>query len=110
MRNLLLLLALVAGCGGSDVSRELGARCDDSSECDDKCLLPEDDWPGGLCTLSCDATDDCPTETVCIEEEGGVCLYLCDAVEDCRFLGQGWTCQTQPSRPSNEGVMVCVGA
>lgn len=110
MVRLAVLLVLVAGCGGSDVSRELGARCDDSSECDDRCLLPEDDWPGGLCTVMCDDDTDCPDEADCADEEGGVCLFTCDEVEDCRFLGLGWTCQTLPAHPSGEGVRVCVGA
>ncbi len=109
MRRLLLALAVLAGCADSDVSRELGARCDDSSECDDRCLLPEDDWPGGMCTLSCDDDTDCPERSACVEDDD-VCLYTCDVAEDCRFLGLGWTCTTRLGRPDGEGVMVCVGA
>lgn len=104
-----MLIALVVGCGGSDVSREVGARCDDSSECDDRCLLPADDWPGGFCTLSCDDDNDCPSETACVEDEGGVCLFACDTVPDCGFLGGGWTCQARPTR-SGGSVMVCIPA
>jgi hypothetical protein len=91
------------------VSRELGARCDDSSECDDRCLLPEDGWPGGLCTQSCDDDTDCPDEAACVDDDD-VCLYTCDEAADCAFLGTGWTCATRPGRPGPDGVMVCVGA
>lgn len=109
MRPLVLVLALIgaAACADSDVSRAVGARCDDSSECDDRCLLAGDGWPGGFCTLSCDDDDDCPADTACADTEGGVCLFTCDDVPDCFFLGTGWTCQARDGRPDGE-VRVCV--
>lgn len=109
MAPLLLAAVLLAGCGNSDVSREVGARCDDSSECDDRCLLPDDGWPGGFCSLSCDDDSDCPEGTACVDDEGGVCLFRCESVPECGFLGGGWTCQARPTRPDGS-VMVCIGA
>jgi hypothetical protein len=106
MRWLVLLLSFTAACVGSDVSRTVGARCDDSSECDDRCLLPADGWPGGMCTQICDDDSDCPSETVCVDEEGGVCLYTCGS---CEFLGDGWACEARTGKPDGQ-VMVCVGA
>lgn len=109
MVRLVVIALVLAGCADSEVSRQLGARCDDSSECDDRCLLPEDNWPGGMCTVSCDDDGDCPEDAACVEDDGA-CLYTCDDADDCRFLGTGWTCGTRIGRPGPDGVMVCVGA
>lgn len=100
----------VAGCGGSDVSRAVGARCDLASECDERCLA-DPDYPGGFCTLSCDRTSDCPGDAACVEAEGGVCLFRCQGDPDCAFLGQGWVCVAEALRGGDPGVevMVCRG-
>lgn len=105
--RVVLLIVLVAGCGGSDVSRMLGARCGDSSDCDERCLLEADGWPGGMCTISCDTHDDCPGGTACVADEGA-CVYACGDDLDCEFLGAGWGCIARPGRPDGE-VMVCHG-
>ena len=107
--TLVLVIAAVAGCGGSDVSRMVGARCTDSADCDDKCLLPGGDWPGGFCTMSCDDDRDCPMDSVCVQDEGGVCLFTCAVDPDCDFLGTGWSCQARDARPSGDEVRVCRG-
>ena len=105
----ILTFALIAGCQSSDVSRTLGARCDQSSECDERCLVAAGpDWPGGLCTISCDDDGDCPGDARCVADEGGVCLFECSADPDCGFLGAGWGCETRDGRPSGQ-VMVCRG-
>ena len=58
--RLVLILALVGGCqASSNVSRSIGARCDKSTECDDRCLAPSMEWPGGFCTLDCDSDGVC---------------------------------------------------
>ena len=109
---LVLVVAAMIGCGGSDVSRAVGARCDSSDECDDRCLAPTATWPGGMCTLSCDDDGDCPDDARCAAEEGGVCLFECNepgTLGDCGFLGDGWTCQTVAGRPEGE-VNVCRGS
>jgi hypothetical protein len=104
----LVLLIVVAACSGSEVSRELGARCDDSTECDDRCLLPGPAYPDGFCTRSCDDHTDCPRDAACVGDDGGVCLLVCRAAIDCEFLGVGWSCATRSGRPDGE-VMVCRG-
>ena len=104
----LVLAVLLAGCEGSAVSREIGARCDDSSECDDRCLLPGDGWAGGFCTQSCDEDRDCAMGAVCVDLEGGVCLFPCEDDDHCEFLGTGWQCVIAPARTGGE-VMACAG-
>lgn len=107
-RWLLIALASVLGCGvSSDVSREVGARCDERSECDDRCL-PPDDFPGGFCSTSCETSGDCPSDAACVDTEGGVCLFRCIEDPDCEFLGAGWSCQALPTRADETTmVMVC---
>lgn len=108
MRVFGLAFVIVAACGvSSPVSRELGARCDDKDECDERCLVGER-YPGGLCSLSCIRDDDCPDGSACIEVEGGVCLPGC-GIEECDYLGEGWSCQPALATSGDE-VMVCLGS
>lgn len=104
-------LAGLAGCGvDSTVSRTLGARCDNADECDDRCLAPGTEFPGGFCSLSCEATADCPGGASCADVDAGVCLFECDADLRCEFLGDGWRCLEVPLRGrSAERVKVCLG-
>lgn len=110
MRLAVLVIALAA-CQDADVSRAVGARCDRSAECDDRCLAPSEDWPGGFCTLDCDSDADCPADTACIQEEGGaVCAYTCVTDPGCAFLGTGYTCTERDPQPEGGAkVTVCRG-
>jgi hypothetical protein len=108
-RLALVMLALVA-CQDSDVSRAVGARCVDSSECDDRCLPPSGDWPGGFCTVHCEVDLDCPGLAVCIEEEGGICAFACSADPGCLFLGNGYKCVERDARGGAGKRMVCRGS
>lgn len=105
-------LSVVVGlcaCDSSDVSRAFGARCDDRSECDERCLTGAN-FPGGLCSLSCERTAECSADTACVDREGGVCLARCKVAEDCSFLGTGWDCMETAPRQSGETIVkVCVG-
>jgi|SRR4029079_12607662 len=103
-----LVPLLLVACQHSDVSRELGARCLDSTECDDRCLGPNSDWPGGFCTIRCEQDYDCP-EGVCIDEEGGVCAFSCAADTACTFLGPGYHCIERDARGGVTKRMVCRG-
>jgi hypothetical protein len=106
---MVVLAILVAGCGDGPVSREVGARCDQVQDCDQRCLPPtEDDYPGGFCTIACDGDDDCPGAAVCADVEGGVCLFSCAIEPDCDFLGAGWICQETEALPEGT-VSVCLG-
>jgi len=104
------ILAIVAGCSASsDVSRELGARCDQQDECDDRCLSGPP-YPGGFCSATCDSDSDCPDEGACVDLDGGVCLFDCVDAADCAFLGSGWQCLPESARGAASGeVMVCIG-
>ena len=103
------LLGLLACSTSSDVSRELGARCDDGDDCDARCLPPAD-FPGGFCSISCEGDGDCPSDAGCVDLEGGVCLFQCADDAACRFLGEGWACASVAERGSTEEVMVCAPA
>ncbi len=91
------------------MSRTVGARCDLAAECDERCLPPGADWPGGFCTVSCDTSDDCPSESSCVASEDGVCLFRCAIDGDCAFLGAGWACAELDLKPTGT-VRACRGA
>ena len=110
MRLAIVLFALAA-CQSSDVSRQLGARCDLTSECDERCLAPSPEWPGGFCTTSCDSDDDCAYEAACIDEGGaGVCAFTCTLDPGCTFLGTGYGCKERDVHGMQAKVMVCRGS
>ena len=100
--------ALVA-CQHSDVSRQVGARCDVADDCDERCLAPGIDYPDGFCTMSCSSRSDCPGGTTCADREGGVCLSECTQSSDCAFLGASWRCVAADLRGGGIKVMVCRG-
>jgi hypothetical protein len=107
-----LALALAAGgCSVSaEVSRELGARCDSADECDDRCLAPGASFPGGFCSVSCEASADCPFGASCADAEGGVCLFGCAEDLECAFLGAGWRCfEVSLREDAARKVQVCLG-
>jgi hypothetical protein len=109
MRLAIFAMLAIAACQSSDVSRELGARCDHSSDCDERCLLPSPDWPGGFCTTQCETDNDCPEAAVCLEEEGGVCAFSCQSDPDCLFLGAGYLCKERDARGGAGKRTVCRG-
>jgi hypothetical protein len=105
----LAVLLAAAACGvSSDVSRELGARCENVDECDERCLAGAR-FPDGFCSLTCAGDGDCPDGASCVDLEGGVCLFDCADAASCDFLGEGWRCRSEPERGAGEQVMVCVG-
>jgi len=110
MVRLICFAALLAACQSSDVSRELGARCDVQADCDDRCLTPSTDWPGGFCTVTCDDDADCPSDSACIDEgNGGICAFTCRDDRYCEFLGAGYTCKERDAHPDGMKVTVCRG-
>ena len=102
--------ALIAACQHSDVSRELGARCNRASECDERCLGPGNTYPGGFCSIACANRDACPDDATCANIDGGVCLFTCARDADCAFLGNGWRCQQFDLRGGTTKVMACRGS
>jgi hypothetical protein len=110
MRRFVVLLLFVGACQSADVSRTIGARCDRSNECDDRCLGGAD-WPGGFCTIDCDTSDGCVDDSSCVDEGGGgVCLFNCRDDRGCAFLGAGYKCTDRDAhQPGAPKVMVCRG-
>jgi hypothetical protein len=109
-RALIALIALLAACGvSSDVSREIGARCDDQDECDDRCLTGAR-FPDGMCSRNCDTDGDCPEGTACVGLAGGSCLYNCTGDRACEFLGEGWQCVLEAERGGEPDSMVMICA
>lgn len=103
------LLAIGASCGDEGpVSRLIGARCDAHSECDERCLGPNSEYPGGFCSLSCNTNADCPADALCVDEDGGICLFECRLDEHCTFLGPAWNCMERDLVVGDTGL-VCRG-
>lgn len=103
------MLLVVASCSASsDVTRSVGARCDNKDECDERCLPDGEQFPGGFCSLSCLRDADCPGDTACVDEMGGVCLFACEMPTDCEFLGPGWDCVEVDGLPDGKAT-VCIG-
>ena len=111
MRTAIAFVAsLLLACGGDDVSRLLGARCERTADCEDRCLGPSNDYPGGFCSLDCTSSAECPSDAECIDKEGGVCLFSCVDERDCAFLGANWTCRAENLRADqNRQEKVCLG-
>jgi hypothetical protein len=105
-----VVAAVLGGCQDSDVSREVGARCERSSECDERCLSSGLEYPGGFCTIACRDRDGCPSDTTCADREGGVCLFECTLDPDCSFLGPGWRCIDVDLHGGGIKVRVCRGS
>lgn len=112
MRSAIIAVAgaWLAACQSSDVSREVGARCDVADDCDQLCLAPGTDYPGGFCSIACNTRSDCPSNSTCADLEAGVCLFSCASDADCGFLGATWTCQSVDLRGGGIKVTVCRGA
>lgn len=110
--SLLVIFAAVSGCQGAEVSRAVGARCDQKGECDERCLPPSEAFPGGFCTLSCLDDQDCTGDTRCVDVAGGICLFPCTIDGDCAFLGVPWNCEDAVtlSYERQEEVRICLGS
>ena len=107
--SIAIVWVVVTACQDSDVSRRLGARCDVTADCDQRCLTPGADFPGGFCTVACTTRADCPATATCADQEGGICLFECASDAECTFLGIGWRCTAVDLRGGGIKVMVCRG-
>lgn len=106
-RQIGCVMLFIAGCGGGASSVSVG--CDSNADCKGVCL---EDFPnGGLCTLECTSSSDCPADTICADtesESGGVCLFTCTNTDDCREqVGAGYVCDEESDMAGND-IVVCV--
>ena len=106
--------ALLLGCDDSDVSRRVGARCDTSDDCDERCLASGLQYPGGFCSVTCASNADCPGNAVCAvigsaSDPDAVCLFTCANDGACAFLGEAWACQPLDRADGGNKVKVCRG-
>jgi hypothetical protein len=110
MRNAIIAAigVLLAACQSSDVSRDLGARCDVRSDCNELCASGNT-YPGGFCTTPCAMRSDCAGGATCAERQGGICLFECSSNSDCTFLGAGWSCKAVDLHGGGIKVTVCSG-
>jgi hypothetical protein len=115
VKSLVFILGLLvlASCEADKVDARIGAACDGNDDCENRCLPPSNDYPGGLCTVSCNVDSDCQRDdVVCTDREGGVCLYLCRDDRDCAFLnpqgGGTWQCK-ETNTKDGLSALVCRG-
>jgi hypothetical protein len=103
------VLATLGSCGGTIAgpnSTIVGAACTADSQCGEQCLDNERHFPGGMCTVACRTDADCPSGSVCIDEEGGVCIVTCRVDADCAAFGRGFACDEE-GRPSGGEASIC---
>ncbi len=110
LRNLMAALSVlfvlfVAACG--DPGRGMGAACAVDGDCasGSMCLRGKD-YPGGLCSMGCNHTDQCPRIAACIKKDGGVCLVTCQTDHDCPG---GWKCKNKDLQGEPGSTGVCLG-
>ena len=103
------VLAALVSCGGGVAgpsSTLVGAACTADTQCSQQCLDNERHFPGGMCTISCSTDGDCPSGSVCIDEEGGVCVVTCNVDADCAGFGRGFACDSE-ARPNGVEAPIC---
>jgi hypothetical protein len=97
------LLATLAGC-----SPVVHADCSSDDDCAKRCVTGDRELPGGLCTLSCDHNDDCPSGTYCIDKLGGICLVACSGMQECDDFHSGYLCKDKKDI-EGKPQLVCLG-
>jgi hypothetical protein len=109
MGTVFFFVAALFSCGsivaGPD-SKTVGAPCAADSDCATRCLTNDGHFPGGMCTVPCAASADCPSGSTCLTEEGGVCVTACRADADCAGFGRGFVCDRE-SAGTGTTVSVC---
>lgn len=86
----------------------VGGRCDGNKDCQERCVTGGD-YPGGMCTVSCNDDRDCPSGSACVDASGGVCAPLCGGKGDCDPFGPGWACRDRKLKHGPGQVTVCRG-
>ncbi len=103
--SLITSLALAAGCGG-----KIGDSCTTSKSCPEMCQTGGG-FPGGICTLECDSTDQCPEGWACISDSSGICMEVCTTEAECiETYNDLWTCEDRSLQSGSGNALVCYGA
>jgi len=112
MKRLFTLMALVvsvvmwSGCGNFG-GQVVGAECRGDGDCDPGSVCQRgDNYPYGMCTVSCNKHEDCPMNTACVDRSGGICMPNCERSLDCR---EDYRCDDVRNRSGGGRSDVCVG-
>ncbi len=93
---------------GND-GRIVGGACSVANTCSvgSECLTDPDQFPDGMCSLSCQTTADCPDATLCVRiNNDGRCLLACDQDGMCRG---GYECRDEDLFADGQNeVQVCI--
>ncbi len=102
-----LWVALAAACTqqAGALSEDVGGPCEDDVDCGSESICEDGAaFPDGMCSIECEAQDDCILSTICSVR--GVCLVNCRQDSDCR---DGYQCVLE-DRPEGTTAMACVNA
>jgi len=98
-----------AGTAGNDSSL-VGGPCVNNIDCDERLCEIANQFPDGVCTISCGESGHCPQGSSCAElTSGWVCLVNCVNTAECRT---GYACQpvTEAGTDGGSTVTVCIGS
>ncbi len=99
-------LVFFVGCD-DDVGNDgtlVGGPCRSNSDCEEYCETGGD-FPEGMCTVECRDSQDCPSDTWCIDKKGGICALYCEANDWCR---RGYDCKTEKLKGDRGEEFVCI--
>jgi hypothetical protein len=75
----------------SATNAEVGAACSSDEDCAVVCTTQKE-FGGGMCTMPCNSTLDCPPGSACIDTSGGICAVTCTSNADCSGFGSPRVC------------------
>lgn len=106
--SLVLSVCILSSCGedvGPD-GRLVGGGCVVHQDCaGGSVCLTDSDFPGGMCTIYCDTSLQCPEGTACVDKKSGLCLPLCRAHVECR---PSYVCKDRKLEGESGEVLVCL--
>jgi hypothetical protein len=105
-----MLLMALASCGEITVgpqSKSVGAACTADAQCARTCLVDDQHFPGGMCTLPCATNADCPSGSVCAAEHSGLCVVSCAVDADCAAFGRGFVCDHEQLQSGTGEASIC---
>ncbi|MBI5498000.1 MAG: hypothetical protein HY904_23555 [Deltaproteobacteria bacterium] len=74
-------------------SSVVGGSCVSDEDCIGLCSTQKD-FGGGMCTLACNTTADCPAAATCVDVAGGMCAVTCQEDKDCAAFSARHVCGT----------------